>query len=198
EAEALVRETTTLSGLEGMGFPRVLSLGRARDGRLYLVRELVEGESFERVQQEEPRRALSLLCSAANVLTVVHRAGLLHGDIKPANLIVRPEGSVALVDLGLATALREGGQSSVGLTPHFAAPEVRAGGALTVQAEVFSLGIIARDLLSEGADAELSGKASDSLHSLVVRATRTDPTLRFPSVDEFAQALRAALGGDVG
>lgn len=198
EAEALVRETTTLSGLEGMGFPRVLRLGRASDGRLYLVREMVEGESFEEIQKRRPRQALSLLCSAAKVLTVVHRAGLLHGDIKPANLIVRSEGSVALVDLGLATALREGGQTSVGLTPHFAAPEVRAGGSLTVQAEVFSLGIIARDLLNEGADAELSGIASDALHALVVRATKNDPALRFPSVDEFAQALRAALGGDVG
>lgn len=197
EAEALIRETTTLSGLEGLGFPRVLHLGRGADGRLFLVREMVEGESFDKVAEAEPRRALSLLFAASSVLAVVHRAGLLHGDVKPANLIVRPDGGVAFVDLGLATALREGGQSSVGLTPHYAAPEVHAGGPLTVQAEVFSLGIILRDLLGEGADAELSEQASEALMGLQVRATHLEPNRRFPSVDEFAQALKGALGGDV-
>src|SRR5690606_22093800 len=177
--------------------PRVLHLGRSSDGRLYLVREMVEGESLDRIAESEPRRALSLLCSAAAVLTVVHRAGLLHGDVKPANLIVRPDGTVALVDLGLAIALREGGDSSVGLTPHYAAPEVHQGGPLSVQAEVFSLGVILRDLLLEGADAELSESRSEALHQVMARATRLDPDQRFPSVDEFAEALRSALGGDV-
>ncbi len=197
EAEALIRETTMLSGLEGLGFPRVLHLGRGSDGRLFLVREMVDGESLDHVQEREPRRALSLLCSASSVLTVVHRADLLHGDVKPANLIVRPDGTVALVDLGLATALREGGQSTVGLTPHYAAPEVQAGGPLTVQAEVYSLGIILRDLLSEGADAEVSESASEALSLVARKATHEDPNQRFPSVDEFAEALRGALGGDV-
>lgn len=197
EADALIRETTTLSGLEGLGFPRVLHLGRGSDGRLFLVREMVDGESLDHVQEKEPRRALSLLCAAATILTVVHRAGLLHGDIKPANLIVRPDGSVALVDLGLATAFREGGQSSVGLTPHYAAPEVRQGGPLTVQAEVYSLGVVLCDLLSDGADADLSDSATESLHQIAKKSTHEDPNLRFPSVDEFAEALRGALGGDV-
>lgn len=197
EADALIRETTTLSGLEGLGFPRVLHLGRACDGRFFLVREMVEGESLDHVQEREPRRALSLLCAAAAILTVVHRADLLHGDIKPANLIVRPDGTVALVDLGLATAFREGGQSSVGLTPHYAAPEVRQGGPLTVHAEVYSLGVVLRDLLADGADAELSETASEVLSQIARKATHDDPTQRFPSVDEFAEALRGALGGDV-
>ncbi len=197
EAEALIRETTMLSGLEGLGFPKVLQLGRAADGRLFLIRELVQGESFDEVQRRDPRRALSLLYSAAAALTVVHRAGLLHGDIKPANLIVRPDGEVALVDLGLATALREGGDNTVGLTPHFAAPEVQAGGPLTVQAEIYSLGVVVRDLLADGADAELSEYSSEALDHLVERATHATPNRRFPSADEFAQALAAALGGDV-
>ncbi len=197
EAEALIRETTMLSGLEGLGFPKVIQLGRAADGRLFLIRELVQGESFDEVQRRDPRRALSLLYSAAAALTVVHRAGLLHGDIKPANLIVRPDGEVALVDLGLATALREGGENSVGLTPHFAAPEVQSGGPLTVQAEIYSLGVVVRDLLADGADAELSEYASEALDLLVERATHASPSRRFPSADEFAQALGAALGGDV-
>ncbi len=197
ETEALIRETTALSGLEGLGFPQVLHLGRAADGRLFVVRELVVGESFEKVQEQEPRRALSLLGEAASVIAVVHRAGLLHGDIKPANLIVRPDGGVALVDLGLATSLREGGQTSLGLTPHFAAPEIKRGGPLTPQAEVYSLGIILRDLLKEGADIDLTSAAAEQVGEVEERATRADPEARYPSVDEFGSALRAALSGDV-
>ena len=196
EAEALIRETTTLSGLEGLGFPRVLELGRAVDGRLFLVRDLVDGESFAQVSHNDPRRALSLLCVAADVLAVVHRAGLLHGDVKPENMIVRPSGDVAFVDLGLATALREGGGPLVGLTPHYAAPEVRAGGALSVQSEVYSLGVILRELLDDAADAELSAGQSDRLTQVAARATQNDPEQRYPSVDEWGQALRGALSGD--
>ncbi len=196
DAEALIRETTTLSGLEGLGFPRVLELGRAADGRLFLVRDLVEGESFAKVAHDDGRRALSLLCAAADVLTVVHRAGLLHGDVKPENMIVRGGGDIAFVDLGLATALREGGGELLGLTPHYAAPEVLAGGAVSVQSEVFSLGIILKELLEDGADAELSTGQSDRLAQVAWKATQSQANLRYPSVDEWGQALRIALSGD--
>ena len=197
ETEALIRETTTLSGLEGLGFPRVLSLGRADDGRLFLVRDLIEGDSFAKASHDDPRRALSLLCVAADVLTVVHRAGLLHGDVKPENMIVRPAGDIAFVDLGLATALREGrGGELLGLTPRYAAPEVRAGNSISVKSEVYSLGIILRELLDEGADATLSTGQSDRLAQVAARATQPQPDLRYPSVDEWGQALRSALSGD--
>lgn len=196
EAEGLIRETIALSGLEGLGFPRVLMVGRTPDGRLYLARELVDGESLEKVAEDDPRRALSLLCSVADVLTVVHRAGLLHGDVKPANVIVRPTGDVALVDLGLAAALREGGEPSAGLTPHFAAPEIHLGEPMTPQAEVYSLGVVVRDLLEEGADIGRSDAQRRALAELAERATAKNPAERFPSTDEFSQALNTALGGD--
>jgi len=196
EAEALIRETTTLSGLEGLGFPRVLELGRAADARLFLVRDLVEGESFASVAALDPRRALSLLCVAADVLTVVHRAGLLHGDVKPENIIVRPGGDVAFVDLGLATALREGGAELIGWTPRYAAPELTRGEPLAVQAEVYSLGVMLRELLDEGADADLSSGQSERLNQVTRRATALEPGERYPSADEFSQALRVALSGD--
>src|SRR5690606_28672225 len=75
--------------------------------------------------------------------------------------------------------------------------EVHAGGPLTAQAEVFSLGVILRDLIADGADAELSESASDELDKVRERATHPEPSRRFPSVEEFALALRSALGGDV-
>ncbi|MGF2075863.1 protein kinase domain-containing protein, partial [Enterococcus casseliflavus] len=61
---------------------------------------------------------------ACEVLTVIHRAGLLHGDIKPANILLGADGQGTFVDLGLATPFLEGGAKAEGLTPKFAAPEV--------------------------------------------------------------------------
>src|ERR1043165_7066547 len=91
EMEALVREAVTLSGLEGLGVPRVLRFGRLPGtGRPFMVRELVDGKSLQELVDERvnPARCLEALAGAAEQVTLLHRAGLLHGDIKPATVIV--------------------------------------------------------------------------------------------------------------
>lgn len=89
EVLALVREAMTLNGLEGLGVPRVLAFGSLPGTRRpFLVRELVEGTSLEEVLGEGKGDWLRPLAGAADQLTLLHRAGLLHGDIKPANVIV--------------------------------------------------------------------------------------------------------------
>lgn len=196
EADALIRETIALSGLEGLGLPRLLRLGRTQDGRPFLIRELIAGEGLDSVSVEQPARVPLLLCQVADALTVVHRTGLLHGDVKPANVIVRHGGGVSLVDLGLATALRQGGGLTAGLTPHFAAPEVRAGGQLTPQGEVYALGVILADHIDDHPGLS-AAEVTDAMRAVAQRATHSAPERRFPSTDEFAQALRLALAGDV-
>jgi len=196
EFDALIRETIALSGLEGLGLPRLLRLGKTRDGRPFLIRELIAGDGLDGVSVDQPARVPLLLCQVADALTVVHRAGLLHGDVKPANVIVRHGGGVSLVDLGLATALREGSGLTAGLTPHFAAPEVRAGGELTPQGEVYALGVILADHIDD--HPTLSPfEVTEAMRAVAERATHSSPERRFPSTDEFAQALRLALAGDV-
>src|SRR5689334_8264644 len=139
ELAALVREAVTLSGLEGLGVPRVLAFGSLAGGRRYMVRELVEGRSLDemfdlsRLGGADSREWLEPLAHAADQLTALHRAGLLHGDVKPANVIVGPSRRGTLVDLGLAAPWREGGTLARGLTPKYAAPELLAGGPLTVR-----------------------------------------------------------------
>jgi transcriptional regulator with GAF, ATPase, and Fis domain/serine/threonine protein kinase len=191
EVMALVREATTLSGLEGLGVPRVVAFGALADGRRYMVRELVEGQSYEDLLEADGADFLKPLAFAADVLTGLHRAGLLHGDVKPANIVVEPSGRATLVDLGLAAPWREGGTRPEGLTPRYAAPELFGGDPLTVRAEVFSLGATLRDGL------EARGKSLDknmltALEKVAARATESLPESRYPSVDEFASALRSA------
>jgi serine/threonine-protein kinase PknK len=198
EVDALVREAVALSGLEGLGVPRVVAFGTLGDGRRYMVRELVEGQSLEHVlQQARGPGWIEAIASACDQLTVVHRAGLLHGDIKPANIIVGEGGTGTLVDLGLAAPWREGGTAAQGLTPKYAAPELLNGEPLTVRAEVFALGATLAEALSYRG-AELSTEARSGLERVAARATQPAPSSRWPSVDELASALRLAAAMSLG
>ena len=211
EVMALVREAMALSGLEGLGVPRVIAFGTIAgntDGpskagknavvrpRRYMLRELVEGHSLEDVLDDVALGDwVAPLARASEQLTVLHRAGLLHGDVKPANVIVGADGAATLVDLGLAAPWREGGSRPKGLTPKYAAPELFQGAKLTVRAEVYALGATLADALERRGDA-LPKKTRLAFHEIAERATAEEPTERHPSVDEFASELRHAAGLD--
>src|SRR5580704_7336559 len=78
EVKALVREAVSLSALEGLGVPRVIAFGALADGRRYMVRELVDGQSLQAVLDDEDGPDwIEPLARASEQLTVLHRAGLL-------------------------------------------------------------------------------------------------------------------------
>jgi serine/threonine-protein kinase PknK len=197
ELAALVREAVALSGLEGLGLPRVVRFGRLpNDQRPYMLREIAPGKSLEELIRDGAslEALLASLARAADQLTQLHRAGLLHGDVKPGNVIVQPDGEVTFVDLGLAAPWREGGTPAEGLTPRYAAPELFEGRPLTVRAEVYALGITIAEIVEAtraGVEAPLVAR---ELSLIVARATATRPEERYPSVDELASAVRRAAG----
>lgn len=195
EVQALVREAVALSGLEGLGFPRVFRFGRLPETRrAYMVRELVQGESLTALIEKvspSPRICLGAIARAADQLTGLHRAGLLHGDVKPANIIVASDGGATLVDLGLAAPWREGGTRPEGLTPQYAAPELFAGLPLTVRAEIYALGASLAEVVDRCASS-LDPHELEQLRAIAARATHEDPSSRYPSADELASSLRQA------
>jgi len=191
EMEALVRETLALSGLEGLGFPRVLQFGRLSDGRPYMVRELLPGRSLQDLiaEQKDVNLVLTALVGAAHQVTLVHRAGFFHGDIKPANIIVDPAGPATLVDLGLAAPWQDGSSQARGLTPKYAAPELLQGKPLTPRAEVYAFGVTLDEVLHSFSMDEV---ARERLRAVAARAMQTLPNERYPSADEFASDLQRA------
>jgi len=198
ETEALVREAVALSGLEGLGVPRALRFGRLpRSKRPYMIRELVQGKSLASRLLEKPagfeQAALGAIVRVAAQLTLLHRAGLLHGDVKPANIIVGNGGEATLVDLGLVAAFREKGETPLGLTLLYAAPELLSGGRITVRAEVFALGATLRDVV-EAIKPSLSASKLAALEEIALRAINPRPEARFPSVDELGSALSSVVG----
>jgi hypothetical protein len=161
-----------------------------------MLRELVEGKSLDELIREDAtlETLISALARAADQLTLVHRAGFLHGDVKPANVIVEANGAATFVDLGLAAPWREGGAPAEGLTPRYAAPELFEGRPLTVRAEVYALGVTLAEILEATRAAERAPAVAEELRAVVARATAERQDDRYPSVDEFAQVVRRAAG----
>jgi tetratricopeptide (TPR) repeat protein len=148
--ELLIREARIARGLTHPNIVRVHTLERT-DGRDYLVMEYVEGESLaERLSREgrlEVRPALAIGVAVAKALMHAHQAGIVHRDVKPGNVLLGKDGSVKLADFGLARfSAAESSQHSVCGTTGYIAPEVLVGGAVTVQSDLYSFGIMLREM----------------------------------------------------
>ncbi len=119
---------------------RVLDVGVA-DGRPYIVSEFITGPSLERLVRGEGVRFGSglerLAVATLTALAAIHRAGIVHRDFKPSNVIMGAEGPV-VIDFGIARALDQTATSSVMGTPAFMAPEQFAGGAVGPAVDLFS------------------------------------------------------------
>ena len=197
EILGLVREASALSGLEGLGLPRVLRYGvLPKTQQTFIVRELIPGASLRDLLAEgtsDPLALVRALGDAAVQLAEVHRAGLLHGDLKPGNVVVDDAGRGRLVDLGLSAPFLDVGTTALGLTPDYAAPELLTGKrVLGVRSEIYSLGASLAELLVSVPP----GKVHGALDAVARRATQPGAGERHPSVDEFARALFTALGGE--
>jgi len=125
------------------------------DGLAFLVMELVKGEPLSLLLRR--RGALpatevrSLLGQAALALGVAHEARVVHRDVKPANILVRPDGLVKLTDFGIARALDAAGHTRVGEmlgTPHYISPEQAMGESATGASDLYALGVVAHEMLS--------------------------------------------------
>ncbi|MBL9086388.1 MAG: serine/threonine protein kinase [Planctomycetia bacterium] len=131
--------------------PNVVTVYEAGDvdGQLYYAMELVEGRTLQTHVDEgtvpEPRALFAALAEVADALDTLHAAGVVHRDVKPANLIVRPDGHVVLADFGLARTLYGGHLTQTGEalgTPPYMSPEQLLGRVRDVDArtDVYGLG----------------------------------------------------------
>ncbi|WP_392544146.1 serine/threonine-protein kinase [Oryzobacter telluris] len=121
----------------------------------YLVLELVPGEPLSALVQREgaldPARVRSIMGQAALALGAAHEAGVVHRDVKPANILVTPEGAVKLTDFGIARAVDGSGQTQTGEvlgTPHYLSPEQALGERATGASDLYALGIVAHEMLT--------------------------------------------------
>ncbi|MEA2425408.1 MAG: eukaryotic-like serine/threonine-protein kinase [Thermoleophilaceae bacterium] len=119
-----------------------------------IVMEYVEGENLAELMARErvpAEQAVSIIKAVAGALDHAHQAGVIHRDVKPANILVSPDGKAKLVDLGIATATERTQITAVGTvlgTPSYMAPEQLEGGKIGKSVDIYALGAVAFELLA--------------------------------------------------
>lgn len=124
--ETVQREAQAMATLNHRNIVQVYSFGRVKE-QPYFVMELLEGERLDEMmaggQQVPEIRALEIALDVAQGLNAANQAGLTHGDIKPANILMNDHGVAKVVDFGLAKFMEPGAEIEVWGTPYYIAPE---------------------------------------------------------------------------
>jgi len=222
----MLREARAASAIHHPSVVEIIDFGETSEGAVYLVMELLEGRDLKDVLKEQGAlpwpRVRNIIRQAASALAAAHAHGIIHRDIKPANCFVFEvddeqivEG-VKLLDFGIAKVAEEGsvskltGTGEIVGTATYMAPELTYGTTAGVGTDIYSLGIMAYELLSGSPPflgnnpyevlrahieeaprplRELLPGISASMEAVVLRAIAKNPEQRFESM----AALEAAL-----
>jgi eukaryotic-like serine/threonine-protein kinase len=186
----------------------------------FLVMEFVEGQPLVTILHDEGALpvdwTLHVLGQSADGLSAAHRAGVVHRDIKPGNLMVRPDGVVKLTDFGIAQARDSAPLTRTGMvvgTAQYLSPEQAQGLEVTAASDVYSLGVVGFECLAgvrpfDGASQvaialahinrpppPLPAHVPPAVRLLIERALAKDPGDRFPDGGAFAEAVRRVASG---
>jgi serine/threonine protein kinase len=150
----------------------------------YLVMEYVEGQPLERLLDKGSipyPRACAWTAEVASALAVAHRKGIIHGDVKPANILINEEGRVKLTDFGMARlASRDSSDSPLLGTPAYWCPEQILGKPQDARSDIFSLGVVLYEMITghRPFDSDsLQGICSRVLSSTPLPPSHTNPSL---------------------
>ena len=149
------RERQILASLDHPGIARLLDGGVTDGGRPFLVMEYVDGQAIDLHCTAEGlglRQRLELFLEVCAAVSAAHRQLVVHRDLKPSNILVTPEGTVKLLDFGIAKLLSEGPvgteEATRSMTPSFASPEQFQGRQITVASDIYQLGVLLYRLLT--------------------------------------------------
>ena len=211
DKELFLNEARTAAALDHLNICTIHEVGESAEGRLYLVMACYEGATLKQRLEGGPLPAAAALHIALQVacgLAKAHRHGIVHRDVKPANLMITVEGIVKILDFGIA---RLPGESQAGAhpgTPGYMAPEQAKGGTVDARSDVWSLGIVLREMLTgwrpgrghQPVPPPLPPDAPPGLAELLSRMLARDPAERHPDaaalLPELAALERAAAGAE--
>ncbi|MCA9669456.1 MAG: sigma 54-interacting transcriptional regulator [Myxococcales bacterium] len=218
----LRQEFRVLSSLRHPAVARVYDFGRFPQGSglegsegaqgYYYTRDLVDGVDLASYCAARPLvETLEVLHATTEALDILHRAGMVHRDFKPGNVIVDHEGGAHLIDFGLAHG--EGQRTPTSGTAAYLAPEMLRGHRVDRRADLYALGITLYELVRgepplpgaslsrlvvwhlDGPELDFEGVAGvpERLSEICRRLTSRDPEARFPSAGELALALAEVI-----
>ena len=221
-------ERQILASLNHPNIARLLDGGVSENGEPFLVMEYVEGESLTEFAQKRDlnvQERLKLFLKICSAVGYAHRNLIVHRDIKPGNILVTKEGEPKLLDFGLAkildfdSDLTQTATAFRALTPAYASPEQLRGEKVTTASDIFSLGVVLYELLTETRPFDLKTNSFDEivrsvseviplkpsevnnpqlkgdLDNIVMMALRKEPERRYKSVELFSADIERHLSG---
>ncbi|MFC5944749.1 serine/threonine-protein kinase, partial [Micromonospora harpali] len=215
-AERFRGEARTMATINHPGVVDVYDFGNDQQ-IAFLVMEYVEGDALSstlgRVGRLTPARTMALLAQAADALHAAHCKGIVHRDVKPGNLLVRPNGTLVLTDFGIARSELVAQLTAAGSvlgTASYISPEQATGAVATPASDVYALGVVAYQCLAGRRPFEgdnpleiamkhvrdtprpLPADIPPPVRAIVERAMAKDPAARWPSAAALAGVARQA------
>jgi serine/threonine-protein kinase len=193
--ERFVQERQILAGLDHPAIVRLMDCGADEDGRSFLVMEFVRGEALDQyLSRIDPPAAkrLELFETVCEAVGYLHAHLVVHGDIKPSNVLVTAEGAPKLLDFGAARLLSLDSKAAHGeltqilLTPLYASPEQKRGEGPSVAGDIYSLGRLLQEMLPQ---------STGDVGYLRGRCLAEDPADRYRSAAEIVEDLRRLREG---
>jgi eukaryotic-like serine/threonine-protein kinase len=180
----------------------------------YLVMEFIDGTPLDRLLEKGTlplSRACAWTAHAAEALETAHRRGVIHGDVKPANILITADGKIKLTDFGMArVAKRDSGDSPLLGTPAYWCPEQIMGRPQDARSDIFSLGVVLYEMVTgtrpfeadslQGvcnrvlsstvtAASQLQASVPASFDEIIASCLAKNPDMRMASGDMLAQML---------
>lgn len=204
----LEQEARAVWDLRHYAIPAMRDILRLDDGSSALVMSYVEGPTLEQIVQKggqmDPEHVIWIMQRVLNALQYLHHHGVVHGDIKPQNIIVQPDKHMAvLVDYGLAMVKPRASDENIGYTEVYSPPEQIEGKPLLPETDLYSLGMTALYALNNNErlvrQKKLSTKVPkpmrDFITSLIVRDTLSRPNwAKADLCDQIIEVRREAFG----
>ncbi len=179
-----LREAQIVGQLSHPAIVSLFDVGIEDTGIAYLVMEYINGRTLQQVLSESPTpwpRACSWAADLATALGRAHQAGIIHGDVKPANIMVTEDGNVKLSDFGIARfATQVSNSGSIMGTPAYLAPEQILGEPHSSRSDLFSLGIVLYQMLT-GAP-PFDGSSIAAVCAQILTSDPVEPSKRNPSL----------------
>jgi serine/threonine protein kinase len=183
--ERMRSEARTIAKLEHPGIVPLHDVGALPDGRVFYAMKLVRGHRLD----EQPlarTEALRLFLRLCEAVAFAHANGVVHCDLKPSNVMVGAFGEVLVMDWGVARAISDPAANIVAGTRGFMAPEQERGDVVDARSDVFALGAILRELVTD---------APKPLRALIDKCARSNPDDRFKDASELAAEITRFLDG---
>ena len=211
--QRFIREAKAAAKVTHPNIIGIFDIG-ADEGKAFIAMEFVEGPNLHkyltRKKRLEPKEAVNIIGQSCAALDAIHKAGIVHRDIKPDNILIAKGGLVKLMDFGLAKSedMRMTKSNVVMGTPCYMSPEQALGKDVDIRSDIYSLGLVLHELLtgqivfSDGdvmqrqvkevppAPSEIVEGVPTLLDQIIMKAIAKKPEDRFQSAKEMLGYLR--------